>query len=79
MTTNAEHHREQLEADLAATQQDIDCLELVVDNLRTFIFKTDEDRTAFKTDLLKYSALRDRAKGLHKKISDVMAALEAKV
>lgn len=61
----------EMEADLVATERDIVCLSNIVGNLDIFITQSHgEDRSAFRTDRLKYSALLAQAHELKQKIQD---------
>lgn len=60
---------EEMLADLENTERDIQCLATIVGNLDLFIHQAGgEERLAFRTDRLKYSALLNQATGLKAKI-----------
>ena len=61
--------RDQIIRDYTATVTDITLLELIVESLTCFIRDAHgEDRSAFKTDLLKYQALLTKALELRLRI-----------
>lgn len=64
---------DEMKADLAATQRDIEALDSIAANLRVFIYEAHgEDRSAFKVDLLKYEGLASDGRRLRKKIINAM-------
>lgn len=61
--------KEEIEADLAATERDINSLERICDGLRVFIEQSHgENRSAFRMDLFKYTALGTQARTLKQRI-----------
>ena len=66
----------EVEADLNATELDIEALDRIVQNLRFFIQASHgEDRSAFRVDLLKYEALAEQARTLRTRIRRVMSSV----
>lgn len=63
----------EMQADLADTESDIVALSNIVGGLDTFISRNGgEDRSTFKTDRLKYSALLAQAHRLKQKIQSAI-------
>jgi hypothetical protein len=61
--------KEEIQADLKATEKDIERLVAITRNLDAFIRDSlGEDRSAFRTDLVKYQGLLEQAEGLHVRI-----------
>lgn len=57
--------REEMEADLKATHDDIERLAAIVENLRGFVLHSaGEDRSGFRMDLFKYESLLLQAQRL---------------
>lgn len=70
--------RAEIEADLAATDDDIRRLRLIAQNISEFIANSHgENRSAFKTDALKYDALLSHALDLRLKIKGALVCHEA--
>lgn len=63
----------EMQADLADTESDIVALSNIVGGLDTFITRNGgEDRSAFKTDRLKYTSLLQQAHTLKQKIQSAI-------
>lgn len=63
----------EMQSDLADTESDIQALSNIVGGLNTFLTRTGgEDRSAFKLDRLKYSALLGQAHSLKQKIQSAI-------
>lgn len=69
----------EMQADLADTESDIVALSNIVGGLDTFISRSGgEDRSAFKSDRLKYSALLAQAHRLKDKIASCIVDINSK-
>lgn len=68
--------RSEVFQDLVNTRTDISVLEDIVDNINLFMTHSGgEDRSAFKTDLVKYKALLEQARRLEFVISKKLTEL----
>lgn len=68
---------EEISSDLAATDRDIERLDRIVKNLRSFITDCgEEDRSEFKLDVMKYETLLGRARRLRTTIALAMEVFQ---
>lgn len=67
----------EMEADLAATEKDINSLKRICNGLNAFMTYTGgEDRSAFRMDLFKYAGLEAQAQRLKQRIQSAIDAIK---
>ncbi len=67
----------EIQADLDATDKDLIHLDLIVTNLRCFIYETDQTRHRYRIELLTFETLQQQAITLRAKIATALESQRA--